>query len=209
MSGLLAVSFFDRATEYISESPLTYGVVFAISGVDAFFPLVPSETAVIAAGTLAGSGNLLVYLLIPAAALGAFAGDNISYALGAIFGERAAERLFKGEKSRRRLAWARRVLDRHGGPIIIAARFIPGGRTATTFAAGMLDMTWRRFAVYDAIGATVWAVYATMIGYLGGATFQDELWKALLLGFGGAIVITGAAEIVRRIHARRGKDLPA
>lgn len=47
MPALLAVSFFDRVTEYVSESPLTYGVVFLVSALDAFFPLVPSETAVI------------------------------------------------------------------------------------------------------------------------------------------------------------------
>jgi membrane-associated protein len=206
MPALLAASFFDRATEYVSESPLTYGVLFLVSALDAFFPLVPSETAVIAAGTLAGSGDLLLYLVIPAAALGAFAGDNVSYGLGALFGERAAKRLFSGEKGRRRLKKAQRLLDRYGAIVIIAARFIPGGRTATTFAAGTLDMTWRRFLLYDAIAATVWAVYAGMIGYLGGSAFREDIWKALALGFGIAIAVTAAIEVVRRL---RGGDLIA
>jgi membrane-associated protein len=206
MPALLAASFFDRATEYVSESPLTYGVLFLVSALDAFFPLVPSETAVIAAGTLAGSGDLLLYLVIPAAALGAFAGDNVSYGLGALFGERAAKRLFSGEKGRRRLKKAQRLLDRYGAIVIIAARFIPGGRTATTFAAGTLDMTWRRFLLYDAIAATVWAVYAGLIGYLGGSAFREDIWKALALGFGIAIAVTAAIELVRRL---RGGDLIA
>lgn len=204
MPALLAASFFDRVTEYVSESPLTYGVLFLVSALDAFFPLVPSETAVIAAGTLAGSGDLLIYLVIPAAALGAFVGDNVSYGLGALFGERAARRLFSGEKGRRRLRKAQRLLDRYGALVIVLARFIPGGRTATTFAAGTLDMTWRRFLLYDAIAATVWAVYAGMIGYLGGSTFREDVWKALALGFGIALAVTGAIELVRRL---RGGDL--
>lgn len=90
--------------------------------------------------------------------------------------------------------------------VIVLARFIPGGRTATTFACGTLDMTWRRFLLYDAIAATVWAVYAGMIGYLGGSTFREDIWKALALGFGIALAVTAAIELVRRL---RGGDLLA
>jgi membrane protein DedA with SNARE-associated domain len=202
----LLLAFLDDVADYVSESPLTYGALFLVSGLDAFFPLVPSETAVIAAGTLAATGDLLLWAVIPAAALGAFAGDNVSYGLGALFGERAAKRLFRGEKGRRRLQKAQRLLDRYGALVIVLARFVPGGRTVTTFAAGTLDLTWRRFALYDAIAVTVWAVYAAMLGYLGGAAFREDLWKALLLGFGIAVVVTGVIELVRRV--RRVDILP-
>jgi membrane protein DedA with SNARE-associated domain len=203
MSALLAVSFFDRLAE-VSTSPVTYGVVFLVAALDAFFPLVPSETAVITAGTVAATGDLFLWAIIPAAALGAFVGDNVSYGLGAVFGERAAKRLFRGERGRRRLRKAQRLLDRYGALVIVLARFIPGGRTATTFAAGTLDLTWRRFVLYDAIAVTVWAVYATMIGYLGGTAFRESIWQALLLGFGVAIAVTALIELVRRVRAGAG-----
>jgi membrane-associated protein len=209
MWGQLAASFFDRATEYVSGSPVTYGVVAAVSAVDAFFPVVPSETAVIAAGTLAASGDLWVYVLLPAAAVGAFVGDNITYGLGSTLGERAAGRLMKGDRGKRRIEWAQRMLDRHGALIIIVARFIPGGRTATTFSAGTLDMTWRRFAAYDAVAVTLWATYSVMVGYVGGAAFREDPWKALALGFGIALAVAAAIEVARRIQARRGDDLLA
>ncbi len=204
---LLTVSAFDRVTEHVTGTPWTYGIVLAVSAVDAFFPAVPAETAVIAAGTLAAGGDLLLYALIPAAAVGAFLGDNVSYLLGATLGERASARLFTGERSRRRLRAASRTIDRHGAAIIVAARFVPGGRTATTFSAGMLALPWRRFAVYDAIAASVWALYAGLVGYLGGAAFRDDLWKALALSFGIAIVLTMAVEGWRRLQGRRGNDL--
>jgi membrane protein DedA with SNARE-associated domain len=200
------LAFLDDVADYVSESPLTYGALFLVSGLDAFFPLVPSETAVITAGTLAATGDLLLWAVIPAAALGAFAGDNVSYGLGAVFGERAAKRLFRGEKGRRRLQKAQRLLDRYGALVIVLARFVPGGRTVTTFAAGTLDLTWRRFALYDAIAVTVWAVYAAMLGYLGGAAFREDIWKALLLGLGIAVAVTGVIELVRRV--RRVDILP-
>jgi membrane protein DedA with SNARE-associated domain len=183
---------------------VTYGVVFLVAALDAFFPLVPSETAVITAGTVAATGDLFLWAIIPAAALGAFVGDNVSYGLGAVFGERAAKRLFRGERGRRRLRKAQRLLDRYGALVIVLARFIPGGRTATTFAAGTLDLTWRRFVLYDAIAVTVWAVYATMIGYLGGTAFRESIWQALLLGFGVAIAVTALIELVRRVRAGAG-----
>jgi membrane-associated protein len=209
MPGLLAVAFLDRATDYVSGSPVTYAVVAAISAVDAFFPLVPSETAVITAGMLAASGDLWIYVLLPAAAIGAFAGDNITYAVGATLGERASGKLLSGEKGKRRLDWAQRQLDDHGALVIVAARFIPGGRTATTFAAGTLDLTWRRFAVYDAVACALWATYCVTIGYLGGSTFRKETWKALALGFGIALAVAGLIELARRIQAWRGSDLLA
>jgi len=193
---------FEQITEYVTGSPWTYGVVLGVSGLDAFFPLVPSETVVITAGTLAAGEGLLVYLVIPAAAIGAFAGDNVSYFLGDRLGEPAARRLFRGEKGRKRLRWAQRMLHRHGALVIIAARFIPGGRTATTFAAGMLDMTWRRFAVYDAVAVVVWATYSALIGFAGGSVFQEDVWKALAFGFGIALAVALAIEGWRRLKPR-------
>src|SRR5215217_8747932 len=51
--------------------------------------------------------------------------------------------------------------------IIVVARFVPGGRTATTFTAGTVRLAWPRFAAADAVGATLWAAYAAGLGYLG------------------------------------------
>ena len=210
MLALLAVSLslLDEATDYVSGSPVTYAVIAGVSLVDAFFPLVPSETTVIAAGTLAASGDLFLWAIIPAAAVGAFAGDNITYAVGATLGERAAGKV-EGSKGRRRLEWAHRMLQEHGGLIIVASRFIPGGRTATMLAAGTFDMTWRRFAVYDAIAVTLWASYSALLGYIGGAAFEEETWKALALGFGIALAFGVLIELVRRIRERRRSDLAA
>ena len=76
--------------------------------IDAFFPIVPSEATAIAAGVVAGTGGLNVRALILAAALGAIAGDNICFALGHFLGDRVERRFFAGEKSQKRLQWARR-----------------------------------------------------------------------------------------------------
>jgi membrane protein DedA with SNARE-associated domain len=174
-----------------------YLVVLAFAIVDALLPSVPSEASVITAGVVAAGGDLLLPAVIAAAAVGAFAGDNLAYLLGRRFGGRVQARFLGGPKARRRVQWAQHQLNERGGEMVIVARFIPGGRTAVTLSAGTLDFPWRRFAMFDAIAAGVWALYASLLGYFGGRAFEDEPWKGLVLAFGIALATAGGVELVR------------
>jgi membrane-associated protein len=195
---------FDQFTEWISGEWWSYPVIFAVSAIDAFFPLVPSETTVITAGVLASSGDLSLLLVILAAATGAIVGDNISYGIGSWVGEHTVKRWFSSEKSHQRLEWAERQLDERGAYIILVARFIPGGRTAVTFASGYTHaMTWRRFIRYDIVAGFVWATYAALLGYFGGKTFEEKPWLGLLLAFAVATAIALGVEAVRHYRRRR------
>lgn len=197
---------FQTIIDAVSGSGWTYLIVFAIAAIDAFFPLVPSEATAIAAGVVAGAGELRLELLIPAAALGAFLGDNISFGLGHFLGHRLVNRFFKGEKAQKRLAWAARMLDQRGGYLIVVARFIPGGRTATTFTAGFVEtFPWRRFLFFDAIACAIWGAYTVLLGYFGGKTFEEEPWKGLLLAFAIALAVTALVEAARYLRHRRAK----
>jgi membrane-associated protein len=198
---------FDWLTQQVSESSWTYLVVFLAAGGDVLLPLIPSETIVITAGVVAARGGLSLWLLIPATALGAMLGDNIAYWLGRGVGDPIVERLAKGEKSRARLRWAERATRRHGAIVIVVGRFIPGGRTATTLTAGTLELPWRELLVADALAATLWALYATLLGYLGGATFQRSGWMPIAFALALAALVTLAVEAWRRIQRRRGRDV--
>ncbi len=201
------MAVFDWLTQEVSNSPVTYLVVFVAAGTDVLLPLIPSETIVITASILAAQGDLLIVLIVPAAALGAFVGDNVSYWLGRRVGDPVARRLFRGEKGQGRLEWAERAIERRGTVLIAAGRFIPGGRTATTFAAGTLEMPYRRFLLADAIAATIWAVYVSALGYLGGEAFKESLWLPLAASLGCATAVALGFEGWRRLQKRRGKDL--
>ena len=191
---------FERSSTAVSGSDWSYVIVFLVAAIDAFFPVVPSEATAIAAGVVAGAGDLNVLVLI-AASLGAIVGDNISFALGHFLGDRVVNRFFKGEKSQERLAWAQRTLDARGGYLIVVARFIPGGRTVTTFTAGFVETyPWRRFLLFDVIAGIIWGTYTVLLGYLGGKTFEEDPWKGLLLGFGIALAVTAAVEAVRHLR---------
>ena len=195
---------FDQITQWVSDAWWTYPLIFAVSAIDAFFPLVPSETTVITAGVLASSGDLSLLLVILAAAAGAIVGDNISYGIGSLVGERTIKRWFSSEKSHKRLEWAERQLDERGAYIILVARFVPGGRTAVTFASGYTHaMSWPRFLRYDIVAGFVWATYAALLGYFGGKTFEEKPWLGLLLAFVIASVIALGVEAVRHYRRRR------
>ena len=191
----------------MSGSTITYLVVLGAAGGDVVFPLIPSETVVITASVIAAQGALRVWLIVMLVAVGAFLGDNISYLLGRWVGDPVAKRLFRGERAKARLEWAERAIRRRGAVLVVVGRFIPGGRTASTFAAGALEMPYRRFALVDAAAALLWAVYASMLGYVGGASFKESLWKPLAVSLGVAAALGVAIEGWRQLQGRRGKDL--
>jgi membrane-associated protein len=202
-------SLFGHFTQLVSDaSGWAYAIVFLLALLDAVIPIVPSETAVITAGVVASAGDLSLAMIIPAAAAGAFLGDNTAYWIGRRFGTRVVERFFSGEKSRRRIEWAERQLTERGGELIAIARFIPGGRTAVTLSAGLLEFPWRRFILFDALAAVGWALYASLLGYFGGHAFEHEALKGLLLALGIAFAVAGGVEVTRwalkRRHASSG-----
>jgi membrane-associated protein len=195
---------FNQISDWVSGAWWSYFVIFGVAVVDAFFPLVPSETVLVIGGTFASSGDLSLPLVILAGAAGAVVGDNISYGIGTVVGERTVKRWFRGEKAHARFEWAERTLAERGAYIIIIARFIPGGRTAVTFSAGYVhSLPWRRFIVYDVAAGLVWACYGALLGYFGGKTFEDRPWLGLLLALGIAMSVGLVIETVRHWRRRR------
>lgn len=188
-----------------SSSAWTYAVVLGFSALDAVAPLVPSETIVVAASALAASGRLSLALVLAAAAAGAIAGDNAAYAIGRLAGERVRSWLSASAQRKERLASAEGQLDRRGGTLIVASRFVPGGRTATMLAAGLLRMRWRRFAAYDLAAAILWALYSGLIGFFGGSAFENEPLVGVGLALGIAFLVAAIVETARRLLSRHGQ----
>jgi membrane-associated protein len=186
------------------SSPLSYLIALVIPGLDVILPVLPSETAVIALGVAtAGHSDPRIAVLVALAAAGAFLGDNLGYLLGRRFGPQIQRRVFAGPRGERRRAWAEQALDRFGARIVIACRFLPGGRTAVTVTCGTVGYRRRRFVAATACGAVAWASYAFFIGRLGGKTFQDRPWLGLLLALGVALLLSVLTEILRRARPWR------
>jgi membrane protein DedA with SNARE-associated domain len=147
-------------------------------------------------------GDLELGLVIAASAAGAFLGDTTSYLIGRFLGYPVQRRFFDGRRGRAALDWARSQLARRGGTLILVARFVPGGRTATTFTAGLTRFPLGVFLPYAFVAGVGWATYAAVLGYIGGRMFHDHPWLALLIALGIAFLIGSASEGYRRIRER-------
>ena len=199
----MQVALLQGLVELLTGSLWTYPLLFGICAGDALIPAFPSETAVIVCGIQAARGELsLEWVIVCAAAgAGAFVGDNASYAVGRWLGRPAVKRFFSGEVAQGRLDWARNFLKERGSYVLIVARFVPGGRTATTFTAGLVHLRWpTRFAPYVFMAAILWSVYGALLGYLGGRIFRDQPVYALLAAFGIGALITVGVEAWRRVR---------
>ena len=197
----MTLAFLQSLIDLLTGSLWTYPILFGICVGDAIIPAFPSETAVIVTGIQAARGQLSLEAVIAIAAAGAFVGDNLCYCLGRWLGLPVVDRFFSGEVAQRRLDWARNFLEERGSYVLIVARFIPGGRTATTFTAGLVHLPWlTRFVPYIFIAAIAWASYAALLGYFGGMLFKDRPILALLVAFGIAASVTVAVEGWRRFR---------
>ena len=185
----------------VVAGPWVLAVVFVVAGLDALLPFMPSETTVVACGVAAaGTGRPHLALLIAAASAGAYLGDQASFRIGRRSTGSVEARL-SHHRARRLHAWVRRLLHSRGGLVIVFARYLPGGRSATALAAGVVGYPAVRFAWYTAIGVVAWAVEAALIGYLGGAVFTGRPILGLLLAGAVALAISGLALLIQHVFA--------
>jgi membrane protein DedA with SNARE-associated domain len=169
---------------------------------------VPGETVLILGAVYAGAGRLNVVLVALLAFVGAVIGDNLGFAIGHFGGRPLAERYGRYIfLTRERLDKATAFFDRHGGKIIVIARFVEGLRQANGIIAGISGMRWTRFLVFNAIGAALWVLAWTSVGYFSGSHI-DSIYNAatrydtyLLVALGVLIV----ALIVRHRLRARGR----
>ncbi len=195
---------FDSLEDVVRDAGnWAYAVIFAIALLDGFFPIVPSETLVILGGVLASDGPLWLPVVILAAALGAIAGDNTSYAIGHLFTERFTRWCERSPKRAARRQWAIRQIQERGMLLIITARFIPGGRTIVTLTCGATGVAWPKFFVATIVAGSIWATYASLLGYFGGQALGDNHTLAFVLAFVTALSVSALIEVVRHQLKRR------
>ena len=167
---------------------------------------VPGETILILGAVYAGTGRLNVFLVGLLGFCGAVVGDNIGFAIGHFGGRRLVERYGRYIfLTPARLEKTTAFFERHGGKIIVVARFIEGLRQANGIIAGTTGMHWARFLLFNAIGAALWVAVWTSVGYFSGShinTIYDTATRYdtyLAIAFGVLVI----AFIVRRVMRRR------
>lgn len=175
--GLDPKKIFDSFSPY--GEVVAWFIVFAETGLLLGFFL-PGDSLLFTAGILAGQSKLSIWLLLPGAFVGAFLGAEVGYLIGRRVGprlfRRPDSRFFKQEYVER----TREFFDRHGPKAVVLARFVPVVRTFTPVMAGVGEMRRRDYTRYNLIGALLWAVGVTMLGYALGNAIGNDIDTYLL-----------------------------
>ena len=142
-------------------------IVFAETGLLVGF-LLPGDTLLIIAGVLTFSGVIKIDIWWVALAIGfaAFLGGEVGYLIGHKAGPRIFERRESGLFSVENVKRTNAFFDKYGAFAVIIARFVPVVRTFAPVAAGVGHMNYRKYSLYNAIGAMVWGVGVTYLGYV-------------------------------------------
>jgi membrane protein DedA with SNARE-associated domain len=178
-----------------------FGLIFAESS---GLP-VPGETALLAAGVLAGAGRMALATVIGIAAAAAILGDNLGFVLGRRGWRRLLLRGGRTERWRRRsIAEAERFFARHGHRAVFLARWVPVARYLTPLTAGAALMPWRRFLAYNAAGAIAWCALLPLLAAVAGPAAA-----ASVSGLGLAATAAAALAAAARGIAARRRATPA
>ncbi|MCA4134400.1 DedA family protein [Arthrobacter sp. M4] len=172
---------------------------------DAVFPPVPSEIAVITGGALAAEGRANVWLVVLLAASASWLGDILVFQLFKRRLSHVLDRWKWGRKVHRGIHEAIAKAGRSSTySAIIGLRFIPGGRLATSAAAGIADVSVHGFSLCAAIGGILWGCWQAGLGYFAGTTTGLPFWASSLIGAGIGLVIGAVVGVV--VARKRGRS---
>jgi membrane-associated protein len=184
-----------------------FAIIFAETGL-VVTPFLPGDSLLFAVGAVAalpGSPirlELVAVLLVIAAVLG----DAVNYTIGARLGPRVFTREDSWLLNKKHLLRAHNFYEEFGGITIILARFIPIVRTFAPFVAGIGKMSYRRFAVYNIVGGSVWILLFLLAGWwFGGQEYVQKNFKLVVVAI---IVISVLPGVYEYIRARRGHKPP-
>ena len=178
-------------------------IVFCETGL-VVTPFLPGDSLLFAAGGIAAIGSMNIHLMVALLIAAAIIGDAVNVMIGKYFGEKLFanpdSKIFK----RSYLDKTHAFYEKYGGKTIIIARFVPIVRTFAPFVAGMAKMDYSKFIRYNVIGAVLWVVLFSYIGYFFANT--EFVKKNLGLVLIAIIVISVLPAVIEVIRAKRTKS---
>ena len=181
---------------------ILFAIVFCETGL-VVLPFLPGDSMLFAAGTIAAVGDMNIFVLIGLLIVAAVLGDFVNFEIGKHFGQK----LFSNPNSKifkqSYLQKTHDYYEKYGGRTIIIARFIPIVRTFAPFVGGMGNMNYAQFARYNIVGAVLWVVSFTTLGYFfGQLPFVKEHFSWIMIAI---IVFSVVPMIVEIIRHRKNK----
>ncbi|HZX26843.1 MAG TPA: VTT domain-containing protein [Telluria sp.] len=180
-------------------------IIFSETGLVVLF-FFPGDTLLFIAGAFCASGQMHYILLMALLIVAAVLGNTLNYWIGSRIGRRVYTHDYRFI-NKEALARTHEFFERHGGKTIILARFIPVVRTFAPLVAGVSEMSFSRFQLYNVTGAAAWVISLVTGGYFFGniPVVRDHLTAIVLFGVGIAVVplaLGGLWKFGRRVLQR-------
>ncbi len=181
---------------YVAVAAMVFG--------DAVCPILPGETTLNAASTLAAEGSLHLPLVIAAGALGAIVGDSTLYWVARLAKRRMRPQVERAEKDER-VALALGFLAGNAPLLIVAGRYVPGMRFVVNATMGVSEYPYRRFILWSALGGILWAAYTSVLAYLIASALAGYPLASVVIS--GAVTTAAIALVILRMRSVRKRRL--
>ena len=186
----------------IAAGPLyAYGFVFLIIFIETgvvFFPFLPGDSLLFAAGCFAQGGGFNIVALLLTSWCAAILGDQCNFFVGHFLGRKIVESGKVKAMTPERLEKSEAFLDKWGNLAIFLGRFFPFIRTFVPFLAGMGGMKWHNFLIFNMLGGITWSTLFILLGYFfGGIPFVQEHFELLIIAIVGVSVLPTIIGLVR------------
>jgi membrane-associated protein len=180
-------------------------IVFAETGL-VVTPFLPGDSLMFAVGALCAveGSSLSIGAIIPLLLVAAVLGDAVNYAIGRKLGPK----VFTGERSlflnKKHLLRTQEFYERYGGKTIIIARFVPIVRTFAPFVAGIGQMRYRRFFMFNVVGALLWVIGLVLLGYaFGNLPIIKKNFSLVIFAIIGLSILPAVIEVLREWRRSR------
>jgi membrane-associated protein len=216
------VDFILHFDEHLTQFVATYGewvyallfaIVFAETGL-VVTPFLPGDSLLFAAGTLAGTGQLDIRIILLSLVVAAILGDAVNYAIGRAVGPRVFRSVdrtgfWHRALNRDHLDRTHAFFEKYGGKAVVLGRFVPIVRTFVPFVAGAGAMTYSKFALYNVLGAILWVGTCALAGYaFGGIPIVKNNFSLVALGIVAVSLLPIVFEWLRHRREKMAADLP-
>jgi membrane-associated protein len=189
----------------------TYLVLIGLVAAESTGLPLPGETALITASILAAHGHVKLPLVISFAVVASVMGDNAGYLFGRRYGRRLLmhHRLPFEHHRAKAIEKGDEFFARHGGKAVALGRFVAGVRVVVALLAGVNRLPWKVFALWNVLGAIVWATTVGVLAYYVGEAIQHDLLYGGLAA-GAIVIVLVAVHLVmhRRDRRRRAPRTP-
>ena len=201
---LLAISRLTGDAELEEATgPWPYVAVFALIFGDAVIPILPGETTLNTASTLAAQGLMEIHWVVVAGAAGAVLGDSALYWIAHLSGRRVQTQL-DAAMANEKVAMAMNVIGSSGGALLVFGRYVPGLRFVVNASLGLARYPYGQFLRWSAVGGVGWSIYICGVAYAVSTVLVDAPLAAIAVS---AVASSVAVAVVFVIVARRVRRL--